>query len=266
MKISAVVLTKNEGKNIKKCVESVLWCDEIVIIDDYSTDQTFEIIRKLKLKNKKDKEKFKIYQNNLEDDFATQRNFGLEKVTGDWVLFVDADEVISEELKSEIQKTLQKHAAADICKGYFIRRKDYFGGRWLKYGETGSIKFIRLAKKDTGKWEGRVHEIWNITGEKKELKNPILHYPHQTIADFLQDINKYTDIVVQCWKEEGERIRFWEIIVYPAGKFLQNYILKLGFLDSLAGFVMAVFMSFHSFLARSKYWMLTHQKFQISNF
>lgn len=258
MSISAIVLTKNEEKNIERCISSLSWCDEIVIIDDYSTDKTLEIIKNLKLRNKNDSEKIKIYQNNLDDDFAVQRNFGLEKVTGDWILFVDADEEVSDELASEI-KLITKNSKLQV-KGFFIRRKDYFGGKWLRYGEVGNIKFMRFAQKNAGKWEGRVHEEWKVPGEVKELNSPILHYPHQTITDFLLDINRYTDIVVQCWKEKGTKMGFWEIILYPMGKFLQNYIVKQGFLDGTAGFIMAIFMSFHSFLARSKYWLTNNKQ------
>ncbi|MBI3379360.1 glycosyltransferase family 2 protein [Candidatus Gottesmanbacteria bacterium] len=270
MKISAVILTKNEEKNIEKCLESLFWCDEIIIVDDYSEDQTL----------KKIKDGIKVYQRHVDSDFALQRNFGLEKATSDWVLFVDADEVISDELAKEIIKatsTLSSRVrqSADVAiseiassksprndnlSGFYIPRKDYIFGKLLKYGETGNIKFIRLAKKGSGLWEGRVHEVWKINGIVKGLRNPILHYPHQSIFEFLNDINWYTDLVAQYWKEEGRKISFWEIIVYPVGKFIQNYIFRLGFLDGTAGLVLAVFMSFHSFSARSKYWLMNNRK------
>lgn len=251
MSISAVILTKNEEKNIAKCLESLSWCDEIIIVDDYSGDHTSVVIsnQSLGVRNK-----VKIFKRQLEGDFAAQRNFGLEKASRDWILFVDADEVISENLATEIKSQISK-LKPDGINGYYIKRQDYFLGRWLKYGETAQVKLLRLAVKGSGKWKGKVHEVWEVDGKADELTNPILHYPHQTVSEFLNDINWYTDLVAQYWKEQGRKVGFWEIIFYPPGKFIQNYVIRLGFLDGTAGFVLAAFMSLHSFLARSKYWL-----------
>lgn len=248
MKISAIILTKNEEKNIEKCLESLSWCDEIIIVDDYSEDNTSLVISRQSLVVRN---KIKIFKRHLDGDFAAQRNFGLEKASGNWDLFVDADEVITKKLADEIKKVISSN-----MNGYYIKRQDYFLGRWLKHGETGQAKFLRLAVKGAGRWKGKVHEVWEVDGKADELTNPILHYPHQTVSEFLRDINWYTDLVAQYWKEQGRKMGFWEIVIYPLGKFIQNYIFRLGFLDGTAGFVLAALMSFHSFLARSKYWLM----------
>ena len=245
--ISAVVLTKNEEKNIERCINSLLWCDKIVIIDDYSEDETINIIKN---------EKVKIFQRKLNGDFAGQRNFGLEKTKGEWVLFVDADEEVSRELREEIIEILKQ--VQDDMSGFYINREDYFLGRWLKYGETGDIKFLRLARKVGGVWKEKIHEVWEVTGKIGELKNPIQHFPHETVSEFLKEVNIYTDLVAQYWNEEGKKIGYREIVLYPIGKFIHNYIIRLGFLDGGEGFIMAAMMSFHSFLARGKYWLLRH--------
>jgi len=265
--ISAVVLTKNEEKNIVRCLKSLLWCDEIIIVDDNSEDETLSVIssRLSAIRNK-----IKIYKRNTDRDFSAQRNFGLEKANGEWVFFVDADEVISDELRKEIisvchpeschaefisaSSKIRKQVQHDTV-GYYIRRKDYFLGKWLKYGETGKIKFIRLVRKDAGKWIGKVHEKWIINGKLGEFYNPILHYPHPTISSFLININNYTDILTEKWHQEGKKMKFWEILFFPIGKFLQNYILRLGFMDGVPGLIMATMMSFHSFLARGKFYL-----------
>lgn len=244
--ISAVVLVKNEEENIIRCLKSLAWCDETIIVDDYSGGETLE-----RIKNKK----IKIYKRHLNGDFASQRNFGLEKARNEWVLFVDADEVVTGELKNEIQSKLKdEHSLNKYC-GFYIKRRDYFLGKWLKYGETGKMRLLRLARRDAGRWERRVHETWNIQGKIGELDSPLHHFPHKNISSFLEKINYYADIVVQCWKEEGKKIYFWEIIFYPAGKFVQNYILRLGFLDGVPGLMMAIMMSFHSYLSRAKFWL-----------
>ena len=260
--ISIVILTKNEEKNIKKCLDAVVWCNEIIVIDDYSTDKTIELVHKVLKVHKV----YKVLQRKLDGDFAAQRNFGLEKASGEWVLFVDADEVISEKLASEIKsqissatRQLTGRIKANNISGFYLKRKDYFLGKWLKHGETANVKLLRLGRKNTGRWQGRVHETWEIKGKVGELKNPILHYPHQTVAMFLKDINWYTDVVAQYWLEQGRKIATWEIVCYPLGKFLQNYIIRLGILDGTAGLIMAFMMSFHSFLVRGKVFLLQHK-------
>jgi len=251
--ISAVVLVKNEEENIIRCLKSLAWCDEVIVIDDYSEEETEERIKNygLRIKNKK----IKIYKRKLNGDFAGQRNYGLSKTSGEWVLFVDADEVVTGQLKNEIQSKLKDEHSLNKYYGFYIKRRDYFLGKWLKYGETGRIKLLRLARADAGRWEGRVHEVWNVKGRTGELINPLHHFPHKNISSFLQKINYYTDLVVQCWKEEGKKMHFWEVIFYPSGKFIQNYIIRLGLLDGTAGLIMAFMMSFHSYLSRAKFYL-----------
>lgn len=275
--ISAVVLLKNEAENIEKCLTSLLWCDEIIVVDDYSTDKTIELVHKV-LKVHKVHKVYKVLQRKLKGDFAAQRNFGLEKATGDWVLFIDADEIVTRELQHEIKtkifpqsgihdavvthkfvNSIGTNLKTGSISGFYLKRRDWFLGRWLKFGETSNVKLLRLARKNAGRWQGRVHETWEVKGKVGELKNPILHYPHQTIAIFLKDINWYTDVVAQYWLEEGKRVKIWEIIFYPLGKFLQNYISRLGILDGIPGLIMAFMMSFHSFLVRGKVWLSQHK-------
>jgi len=245
--ISAVVLTKNEEKNIVPCIKSLWWCDEIIIIDDYSTDQT---VRKIQSANRRTK--LKIFKRRLNGDFANQRNFGLEKAKGEWVLFIDADERVTPALAAEIKKKIFKIR----CSGFYLKRQDFWVGKWLKYGETGNIKLLRLGKKSSGKWKRPVHEVWKIKGKIGILKNPLLHYPHQTITEFIKNINLYTDLNANFFYKQGVKTSFWQIFAYPLGKLLINYFWKRGFLDGLPGFVFALLMSFHSFLTRSKLWLL----------
>jgi len=253
--ISAVVLTKDSEKTIERCLKSLDWCDEMIIIDDDSTDKTLDIAQEYKAK---------IFKRSLDNDFAAQRNFGLDKAKENWVLFIDSDEEVSRELKTEILHILepksQSSAIAQNCDGILLKRKDYFLGKWLKHGETGSTKLLRLAKKGTGVWKRKVHEVWEIPAKLCQLKNPILHYPHPTIKEFLKDINTYSTLHAKVAFDEGERTNYINIILKPKFKFLVNYLLKGGFLDGTAGFVMAMMMSFHSFLTQAKLWQLQQKK------
>lgn len=249
--ISAVILTKNEERNIEDCLESVAWCDEILVIDDYSEDETLKKIHPDSLGTK-----LKIYRRRLDNDFAAQRNFGLEKTRGDWVLFVDADERVSPELKDEIQRRTTPGVGKTELMGFYIKRKDFFGGRWLRFGETANVKLLRLARRGAGRWERAVHETWRIKGDIGLLDNPLFHYPHPTISDFAHHINTFSTFHAQVLLKEGKRTNLIQIIAYPLAKFIQNYFFRLGFLDGIPGLIVAVMMSFHSFLARAKLYLL----------
>lgn len=247
--ISVVILTKNEEKNIKEALASVLWCEEIVVIDDNSTDKTVEIAKQSGAV---------VYFRDLAGDFAAQRNFGLEKARGDWIFFLDADERVSEALKNEIQQTIASRR--NRYNGYRIKRKDYMWGRELRHGETAGISLLRLGRKGNGKWVDSVHETWNITGHLGELHAPLQHYPHQSVREFLAEINFYTDLRAKELYRQKVKSSWVTILLYTKGKFFQNYLLRFGFLDGIPGLISAIMMSFHSFLVRSKLWLLWQEK------
>lgn len=236
--ITVVILTKNEEKNIEECLKTLKWCDEIIVIDDYSEDKTAEIAEKLGAE---------LFKHHLNNNFAQQRNFGLEKAKGEWVLFVDADEQISPELAKEIKQEVKKGERY----AFVFKRQDFFMGKPLKHGETANVRLLRMAKKD-GQWERLVHEVWKTKWRTKTLINPILHYPHPSISQFLSQINFHSTLHAEALRKEGIEFSLFRLIFNPLGKFLQNYFWRLGFLDGTAGFVMAIIMSLHSFLARAK--------------
>lgn len=252
--ITAVILTHNNEDTLPRTLKSLTWCDEVIIVDDESLDSTGDIAKKMGAT---------VYVHKLNDDFAAQRNFGLAKAKGparhrllpkasaggEWVLFVDSDEVVTPELASEIQKVSNAN-------GFYIKRNDYIFGRWLKYGETGKIKLLRLARKDAGKWIRPVHEIWEIKGDVRELVHPLLHYPHQNVAQFLDEINRYSTLTAKYLYSQKIKEPSWYIVAKPLAKFFSNYFWHLGFLDGTAGAVVAIMMSFHSFLVRGKLWQL----------
>jgi glycosyltransferase involved in cell wall biosynthesis len=256
--ISIIVLTKNEERNILDCLETVDWADEVIIVDDYSDDRTTEIAESLKLNN------LKIYQEKLLGDFSKQRNFALAKAKNEWVLFVDADERLTPELRREINDFIIEEKNKSVFSGMYLKRRDFLWGKLLKHGETGNVKLLRLARKASGAWSGKVHEQWLIEGETDTFENFMLHYPHQTVSEFLSEINLYTTIRAKELLEKGEKVSLFKIIAYPKAKFIQNYLLRLGFLDGIEGLVQAILMSFHSFLVRAKLWTYLEKKQQKS--
>ncbi len=250
MKLTAVVLTKNEEKNIERCLKSLVFCDEVIVVDDFSQDKTVEIVHNF------DKN-IKVIQRKLNNDFAGQRNFGLSKSKNEWILFIDADEEVSDELKSEIQNlNLQKES-------YFIKRRDHFWNRELKFGEIRQIRqigLIRLIRKSSGTWMGDVHEIFHTSKNTGQLNSFLDHIPHPTLKEFISDVNRYSDIRSQELFNKGVKTNIFEIIFLPSGKFIYNYFFNFGFLDGAAGFTYSFMMSFHSFLVRSKLYQLTNKQ------
>lgn len=246
MTISAVVLTKNEENRIIDCLESVSFCDQIVVIDDNSRDNTRSLVKNYSHKN------ISVFQHSLDNNFSQQRNFGLGKVTSDWALFIDADERISLPLQKEIQAAIKKTESD----GYIMKRNDIFIGIPLLYGETGNISLVRLAKKNAGVWKGSVHETWEVLGTVQTLSVPLEHLSHKNISDFLEKINRYSTMRAEELYIQKKHAGLVSIITYPFAKFIKNYIVLKGYKDGTAGFIHAVCMSFHSFLVRGKLYLL----------
>ena len=243
MKITAVSLTKNEEKNIARALESLNFCDEVIVVDDFSSDKTIDLAKSRKAA---------IYKRKLNNNFAGQRNFGLSKSRGEWVLFLDADEEVTSELVVEIKNIIKEKSEKSA---YYIKRRDYWWGRELKYGEVRYVRnngLVRLIKKSSGEWVHPVHEVFQTSSPVGKLSGFINHYPHPTVRDFLGDINYYSTLRAKELLKQGKKMSLVEVILYPLGKFISNYMFKLGFIDGPAGFVYSFMMSFHSFLVRAK--------------
>lgn len=220
--LTAVILTKDEDDDskLKRAVESVKFADEILLVKD---DLAIS-------------------------DFSAVRNKALEKAKGEWALFVDSDEVVSQQLAREIKRVVEFSN-----NGYFLRRQDKFLDRWLRHGETASVKLLRLAKKNAGRWVRPVHETWKVNGRIGELKKPLWHYSHNTVEDMVEKIDRYSGMEAEFRVGRLGRLRILgEMVLFPIGKFIYNYFWRLGFLDGVPGFIHAGMMSSHSFLVRTK--------------
>lgn len=251
MTLSIVILTKNESKNISKCLSSVAWADEVLIIDDLSTDETISIA-------KRSLPSVQVFTRALNGDFAAQHNFGLGKAKGDWVLFVDADEIVPPALCNEITETLPK--TSPETQGFYLKRQDTFLNTKLAHGETSNWKSIRLGRSGAGKWRREVHEIWNITGKILDLHQPLEHRSHDSVEALIRTLNFYTTLDAKhMFEVDKKRFKLFRVFANPLGKFIQNYFLRRGFLDGFAGFVMAFMMSFNSLLVRVKIYDLEIQ-------
>ncbi len=246
--LTAVMIAHNESANLEGWSKSLDWCDHKLLIDDNSTDDTVQMAKKLGIT---------VVSHALSGDFAAQRNFALQQVTTDWVFFVDGDERVSEAMKKEIQEKLQTHHET---LGYSMRRIDHLFGKTLHHGDMGNVALLRLGRKDAGEWSGKVHEVWNMRDKTESLDHALEHYPHPTLNDFLSEINHYSTLRAEELYAQKVQTNYFYIIAYPAGKFLQDYFLKGGYQDGEVGLIVAILMSFHSFLVRGKLWLLWHKK------
>lgn len=244
--LSIVVLTHNDESRIVDCLECLGFADELIVIDDGSIDRTLELA-----KNFTDK----IYRRELKRNFSNQRNFALNNVRSQWVLFIDSDELVSSAVRDEILEAIKKK---DVS-GFYIKRFDYVWGKKMTHGELSQVKLLRLARRDSGKWHGKVHEVWNVTGKVGELSHALLHVPHQNVREFVKDIDEYSSLRADELSEQNISVSFLQIILFPIGKFLSNYFVRRGYRDGIAGLIYSLMMSFHSFLVRSKLYLRNHE-------
>lgn len=183
------------------------------------------------------------------------RNTSHSDAGGDWVMFLDSDEVISPELQAEIEQAIKSNQ----FEAYSISRLDTFLGKQLTHGETGHTRLVRLARRDWGRWERPVHEVWVGKGRVGELKSPLLHTPHPSLSSFLAKIDHYSSLDAEYRYTQKVKSSLFKIFFYPLVKFKYNYFLRLGFLDGVPGLIHAIMMSFHSYLTWTKLYLLWHK-------
>lgn len=240
--LSAVIITFNEEKNIERCLQSLVGiADEIIVVDAASTDQTCTIAGQYGAR---------VIQHPFEG-FAAQKNFAAQCAQHQWVLSLDADEVLSDALKSSILKIKEK---ADFD-AYFVKRQTNFCGTFIKHGGWYPDKQCRLWDKSKGDWQGIIHEKWRLFDKKKPygiLSGDVLHYSFGSISDYMRMIERYTSLSAEEALAKGKNVSLLKLILGPAIKFFQDYIFQLGFLDGYAGFVAYRMAAYGAFVKYSK--------------
>ena len=246
--ISACITACNEEKNIRRCLSSVTWTDEVVVVDSLSTDRTVEICKQYTDRVYTHKWRGYIGQKNLIKDLASKP----------WILFIDADEEISPDLRDEILKELETQACTDLA-GYEFPRLVRFLGKWILHGDWYPDIKLRLFRKDLGRCGGEEpHDRTIVDGPVKRLKGHMYHHTYDNIADQLATLNKFSGITAEGWHQAGKPYRFQDLIFRPFFRFLRGYFLKRGFLDGHAGLVIAVTISYGVFLKYAKLWEHHH--------
>jgi len=240
-KLSVVILTKNEEKNIKACIESISFASEILVIDDNSTDSTRTIAKKMGAK---------VYIRTL-DDFASQRNFGLTKVTGDWVLFIDADERVPRELAHEIVDSINSEDEFF----YKIPRKNKIFGKYLEHTDWYPDYQYRLFEKGKGKWGRKVHEQLETKLTGRELDKSLLHDNYETIQQFVdKNFGIYADYEADLLISSGYKFQPADLVSKPINEFLRRFFASRGYLDGVHGLVASTLVSFGTFVVYAKVW------------
>ncbi|MBI4710070.1 MAG: glycosyltransferase family 2 protein [Nitrospirae bacterium] len=256
--LSIAIITFNEEENIKDCLESVKWADEIVVVDSGSTDRTQEICRQYT---------DKVFT--LEwTGFADTKQKAVNLTTHPWVFVLDADERVTPALKEEIISIVQTlpypspltlpgtslDDTRESVDGYYVPRKNYFAKKWIKHGGWRPDYTMRLFKKEKGSFEPReVHEAVKISGGTGYLKNPLEHYTYKDVADYLKRMERYSTLAAKELFKKGRRANILDIIFRPPATFFRMFFLQLGILDGIYGIILACLYSRYTF---NKYFKL----------
>ncbi|OGS00351.1 MAG: hypothetical protein A3G41_02295 [Elusimicrobia bacterium RIFCSPLOWO2_12_FULL_59_9] len=238
--LSVVIITRNEERDLPGCLDSVrAVADEIVLVDNQSTDKTLDIARQFSCK---------VYSRRF-DHYAGQKQYAVEQARGEWVLSLDADERLSPPLREEIRRALSNGASAPGGNhGYYIPFEVHFLGRKLRFGGVGGENHLRLFRREAGRFTGgRLHEGVDVAGKTAHLSFPILHTPYRDLNEYFDKFNLYTSLAAQKRWEQGMRFRFYHHILLP-WEFFRRAVLQLGFLDGIAGISWAGLAAFHTWV------------------
>ena len=250
--LSIVVLVKNEESRIKRCLDSALWVDEIIIVDDESSDSTVQIARAYT---------DKIFTRRMEIE-GTHRNWAYGQARNSWVLSLDADEIITPELKEEITRVLSGNPQEN---GFTIPRRNYIGDYWVKYGGWYPSPQLKLFRKDKFKYEEvAVHPRAFMPDPCGHLKCDLIHYSYRSLEDFLNKLNKQTTWEAQKWFNQNKPMKLGRFLWRTYDRFMRTYITKQGFRDGSVGLAIAFFGGLYQFVSYLKYreiiWNLRKKK------
>ncbi len=246
MKLSAVVITQNEEKNIRECLEGLLFCDEIIVTDSGSSDRTVEIARSMGAK---------VFHH-VFSNFAAQKNFAIEQSSGDWVILVDADERIDQRLREEIIEAVQD---AEIP-AFYLRRKNLIFGRWMHFGGNQNDLQLRLARKGLARFKGAVHERVRWDGPVRVLKNQLLHCSTASVSDYFRKLIQYTGIEAGILRSHQAASDGSGMRLRPLAVFFDRFFLKGGFLDGWEGFLFCFLSGYYEFVKRARCWELQEKR------
>ena len=244
-KLSVIIITKNEDKMLDDCLKSVSWVDEILVVDSGSTDRTLEIAKR---------HKAKIVDSSKGKSFSEWRNIGFKKATSDWIVYIDADERMSKDLKDEIKKMVEKENPP--CVAYAIPRENIIFGKKFRHGGFWPDYVKRLFKKDGFHgWSGKLHEEPKFNGELGHLDNPLTHEKHETLSEMMDKTNVWSAVEAELmFSANHPQMNVARFISAMAREFWYRMIREKAFLDGGEGVIMALYQVFSRFVSYAKLW------------
>ena len=241
-KLTVTVITRNESANIEAALASVDWADEIVVVDAESSDDTVAIARR-----HTDRVEVRPWAG-----FSAQKNHAATLASHDWIFSLDADERVTPALADEIRALLASEPAS---RGYRVPRLSHYLGRWIRGTDWYPDSQLRLYDRRAGEWNGRpVHESVRLNGEPGRLTHDLHHYPYRNISHHLATIDRYTTLAAGQMAADGRTPSIAGVALHPPFAFFRNYILRGGFRDGAAGFIVSVLNSYYVFLKLAKAW------------
>lgn len=244
MKLSAVISTYNSASVLEDCLRSLKFADEIVVVDHKSLDDTVKIARKYT--------KHIYSQNNNPQEIDLQKNFGFEKAKGDWILSIDADERVSDELAKEIRLSIDSD---NVFAAYKMPRKNIIFNKWIEHSIWWPDYQLRLFRKNKGKYtKAKVHQDIEIDGTIGELLEPLEHQNYQSISQYLTKMDQYTENEANSYVSQNIHFLWIDIVRMPISDFLKTFFLQEGYKDGLHGLVLSVLQGFYMFLVITKVW------------
>jgi hypothetical protein len=242
--LSAIVLTQNEERNIVDCLRSLSWADEVLVLDSGSEDGTVDLAQEMGAR----------VETRPFDNYPCQRNAALELAQGEWVFFVDADERASEELAAEVRKAI----AQEEADGFWVPRRNYIFGRWIRYAGWYPDYQLRLFRRHKGRYDEsrEVHELVVLDGPQGYLENPLIHYNYEDIGQFIERQNRYAEMEAAYLFRGGARARVRNFVLQPCREFRRRYITLQGYRDGGLGLLLSLLLAYYEGVKYLKLWRL----------
>jgi glycosyltransferase involved in cell wall biosynthesis len=245
--VTAFVVTFNESRNIDDCLASVAWCDEIVVVDSNSTDDTVE-----KARRHTDRVETRPWEGHVR-----QKGYAMSRARNDWVFLIDADERVSPALREEILAVLP--SAPEDLAGYRVPRLTRYLNRWIRHGGWYPDAKLRLFRRSRARITGEdPHERVEAAGRTADLRGDLFHYTYRNLSHQLKTIDFFSDIEAENFRKAGTRPGVIRMLLHPAVKLLETYIVKAGFLDGMPGLIISVSTAYYVFLKYAKRWEREH--------
>ncbi len=246
-KVSVTIITLNEEANIRACLESVKWADEILVSDSGSSDRTVEICKEYGAK----------FFNDEWLGFGKQKNLIASRAENNWILNIDADERVTPDLRAEIESA----ASHSECNGYNIPRKNFFGDRWIKYCGWHPDYNLRLYRKDKGQFNERdVHEAVQVNGKTGYLKSPMEHHTYRDVSDYLKRMDRYSALAAEEMFKEGRKAGYFDILFRPLFTFIKMFFLQKGFMEGGTGLVLSGLYASYTLSKYAKLWEMSGKR------